>query len=143
MRVLAPEKFLGDLSRYLGGAISFDTKNVNQVAPDLASSPWFGTVTITGSNGSASLAIAGTGPGNPPNDNAWHHYSVALVPDIWSGDLVSALSMVTELSIVLEFNDTIVEPVGFDNFRVTPVPGAVWLLASALFVLFGVARIKR
>jgi hypothetical protein len=116
MTVYAPVKFMGDLSEFVGGLISFDGKNIGGSRPDLYSHPYYGTVTITGGGTSAELEYSG--PGSPANDSVWHHYSEPLDPELWRGDLVDALSNVSEIKIVLEFTYGIVEIAGFDNFRI-------------------------
>jgi len=135
MTVYAPAAFLGNLSSLLGGTLSFDAKNVNNAAPDLSSAPWFGTVTIVGAAATASLAIAGSGPGLPLADGSWHRFAAPLTAANWSGDLAAALSDVTALSVVLEFNDTTgAEVAGLDNFRISAVPesGSAGLFAAGL-----------
>ena len=144
MTVYAPELFHGDISSYLGGTISFDGKNIGGTDADLSTTPWFGTVTITGTGGTASFGVAGSGTGNPANDGLWHSYSAALDPLLWSGDLAGAMGDVTAISVVLEFGDIIVETAGFDNFQVAavPLPGAMPLFLSALAFL-GLGRARR
>jgi len=68
MSVSAPAAFLGNLSPYLGGKLSFDGKNLSNHASDLQSGPWFGRVVINGSAGSATRDVAGMGAGLPLAD---------------------------------------------------------------------------
>lgn len=144
MAVFAPAAFLGDLSSYLGGSLSFDGLNANGVPDDLAAGPWFGTVTITGSAGTAVRAVAGEGFGHLGTDGQWRSFSAALDPALWSGDLVAVLGNVTQLSVTLEFNDTAgAELAGFDNFRLAtavPEPTPVALLLAGLGVVGFLAR---
>jgi hypothetical protein len=145
MSVAAPAAFRGNLSAYLGGTLSFDALNANGVAPNLASGPWFGTVTITGPGGSASRPVAGVGPGQPAANGAWQTYTAALGPAAWSGNLAAALANVTSLTVSLEFNEDIVELAGFDNFRVTAVPEpgtwALWLGGLAALCRLATRRV--
>ena len=134
MVVNAPAKFLGDLSMYLNGTLSFDAKNISNSASDLKSpGPWFGTDTITGASGSVSGTLAGTVAGNPPPDGQWHTYSAALDTASWGGSLGAVLGNVTGIAVELEFNNDIVETAGFDNFRVSAVPEP----STAAFLVLG------
>lgn len=133
MSVSAPAAFLGNLSAYLGGVLSFDVKNISNHASDLQSGPWFGAVTITGAAGSASRNVAGTGPGLPLADGLWHTYSAMLSPALWSGNLAAALANTTAITLTLEFNSAIIETAGLDNFQISPVPEP----ASALLLALG------
>jgi len=136
MTVFAPSSFYGDLLSYLGGILAFDAKNLNDSSPDLNQSPFFGTVTITGSSGSASRLVGGVG--QPPNDSNWHSYSATLDPALWSGNLEAALSNVTNLSVTLESN---ISPTGefngFDNFSITAVPEPSSLVLGLFGMLTG------
>lgn len=138
MSVIAPAKFVGSLSSYLGGTLSFDAKNISNLPSDLPSpGPWFGTVTITGAAGSATATLAGAIAGNPPPDGQWHTYSAQLDNASWGGGLASVLSNVTGIAVQLEFNNVIVETAGFDNFKVSPVPEP----SAASFLLLGLGVI--
>jgi hypothetical protein len=143
MTVSAPAKFQGNLSTFLGGTISFDGKNINGVAANLASPPWFGTITITGSSGTASRALTGNGPGSPPADGNWHTYTADLSSAGWIGNLGVAMTNVTGITVVLEFNDVITETAGFDNFRISPVPEPeTWAMLVAGLGLLGLKVLR-
>lgn len=117
MTVFAPADYHGNLSGFLGGTLSFDASNLNGAPADLVSSPLFGTVTISGSDGTASRLLGGTG--QPPEDGQWVTYSADLEPSLWSGDLTLALGNVSEISVVLESNEIVpAEFNGFDNFSI-------------------------
>lgn len=135
MSVSAPGAYLGNLSAYLGGTVSFDALNVNGLPANLPSLPQFGTVTITGSGGSASRVLVGAGSGQPAPGAGWTHYVATLDAAAWSGDLAGALAGVTSLTVSLESRDGLDEIIGFDNFRLAtavPEPSALWLLAVGL-----------
>ena len=124
MTVFAPSDYQGDLSRFLGGRLAFDARNLNGSSPNLISSPLFGTVTISGSSATASRLLGGTD--EPPASGEWVTYSSQLDPLLWSGDLEAALSNVAQISVVLESNETVpAEFNGFDNFSVTSAPDPV------------------
>src|SRR5690349_2810947 len=115
----APDKFLGDLSAYLGGTLSFDAINISGIAPDFER---FGRVDIhSASVDSNSFAVLG-GSGMPPNDGLWHTYSIPLSLDLWSGRLNEVLGSVDDIRIDLRpvdhfgAGDAVM---GFDNFRIT------------------------
>lgn len=143
MTVYAPPKFLGDLGSFLGGQVSFDGKNINSVAPDAGRPPWFGTVTFTGPAGSASLSLSGDGNGHPPRDGQWHAYSATLDPSLWTGNLATVLADVSQVSVVLEFNNIAGREIaGFDNFVLSavPEPASMALLSLGLGALLLRAR---
>jgi hypothetical protein len=142
MSVSAPASFLGNLSAYLGGTLSFDAKNISNHASDLQSGPWFGHVTITGSGGAASLDVAGAGAGLPLRDGLWHSYGATLDPALWNGNLAGALAGTTAITLSLEFNNAIVETAGLDNFQISavPEPGTWALLGAGLLVVLRRAR---
>ena len=146
MTVSAPSKFLGDLSSFFGGSISFDARDVNGVASDLLSpGPWFGTVTITGTSGTSMATFAGTAAGQPPADGQWHPYSRPLLSGVWSGNFPAVLSNVTGIAVQLEFNNAMVEKAGLDNFTLSAVPesGIASLLLCGLMAVAGVTRRKK
>lgn len=143
MTVSAPSAFHGNLSAFLGGSLSFDARNFGGAA-DLTTAPLFGTVTITGSGGSASRSLAGLG--QPPADQLWHNYSASLTSALWSGNLAGALTNVTQISVVLEFNDAIVETAGFDNFTlqgVSTVPEPSSFAMVGLGIAVVAAQLRR
>ena len=136
MLVAAPAALLGNLSAYVNGTLSFDAKNLSNSASDLNSpGPWFGTVKITGAASSVSGTLAGTSAGNPQPDGLWHTYSATLNTATWGGSLDAVLANVTGISVQLEFNNTISETAGFDNFRVTAVPEP----SMAAFLALGIS----
>jgi hypothetical protein len=144
MDASAPSKFLGDLSAYLGGSLSFDAKNINKAAADLVSAPLFGTVIISNGSISAQRTLGGTG--TPPTDDAWHNYSATLDAALWSGSLANVITHVTRIQVVLESNENAgIEQNGFDNFTLhsasnpVPLPPALSLLGSGLLGLASMA----
>jgi hypothetical protein len=114
MLAIAPKRFHGDRSAFLGGTISFDARNLNNRAPDNVDAPPFGHVVIAGPEGKASRTLGGNG--QPPADGKWHTYSASLDPAKWDGDLVKALRHVTSITVCLEFHNGVAESAGFDNF---------------------------
>jgi hypothetical protein len=92
----------------------------------------------TGSAGSATRDVAGTGADLPLANGPWQSFSAALDPAGWTGNLAAALANTTSIRLTLEFNNAIVETAGLDNFQLSPVPepaSALLLVAGAWVVL--------
>lgn len=134
----APAPFLGNLSAYAGGTLSFDalyTPHFNE---------WRGDPDIVLSNGTTTLFYLGTA--NPGAD--WTHVSVSLAPGAgWkvggflsggsaatAADFASVLASVAILRIRGEFLEGVEETTGLDNVMLTavPEPGTWAMLAAGL-----------
>lgn len=116
MFIEAPPRFHGDLSSFRNGLISFDSRNLNGIAPDLMAGS-FGLIVVTGESASASSILGGFG--QPMADGIWHTYAANLQPSNWEGDLFLALENVISITVSLESLDNpIGEFNGFDNFMI-------------------------
>jgi len=90
--------------------------------------------------------------GNPPPPlpgevSEWYSYSAVLDPSLWDGDdgtLKYVLGNVTQVSVVLESNNAIIEEIGFDNFTIAtvPIPTTMLLLGTGIAGLEG-TRLRR
>jgi hypothetical protein len=137
--VVAPMKFLGDLSSLNGGILSFDSKLISTNSQNYY--PGFGKVTITGGGFSAVLDLAP----NPPGTN-WATYSAKLIANSWGVDETTwgkILANISEIRVVLE-SVTGWEKMGFDNFKVqsaqsVPEPASVLLFGTGL-ACYGLLR---
>lgn len=135
MTLIAPGKFLGDLTGYLNGELSFDVANLNKITPEVNE---FGTVTITGTGGSVSYTLGGFGV--PAITGEWTTLSAALISDVWDVNLASVLSNVTAIKITMEYTGSSQgDLVGFDNFSITagsqqpvPEPGTLLLMVAGI-----------
>lgn len=128
----APAAALGDWSLYLGGALSFDAKNLNGDAPDWGT---FGTLTLSGSGKTLQQDLVAVG--EPPADGQWHRYTIVLTSAVWGPDLAGVLANLQGLTLTGEFHAGVTEVLGLDNIAVSAVPEpAVWpLLALGLTAL--------
>ena len=129
----APSKFLGNLSAYNKGTISFDAALLVVLA-DFPSNA-FGLVTISGGGDSASFDMA---PNFLPTD--WTSYAAPLDAATWGKtemQWASILADVSTIRIDLEPIGGSNEVVGFDNFRISavPLPTGIYLFGAALFAL--------
>jgi hypothetical protein len=113
---IAPSKFLGDLSAYAGGTLTYDLKVIQ-------GSDYFSDVDVIISNGVNSASW--TSNINPVGQG-WFTFQVQLSPANFGSNLTSILSNVTEFQIRGEFiNGPEVE--GLDNVRLNSatVPGPI------------------
>ena len=127
---VAPDAFLGDLSSFEGGTLSFDT--FDDSSKDVLDS--FGVVSIAGAGGVASLDLF-TGP----LGDTFQTVSAALTADVWGvteETWQAILADVTAITLVGESVTGITEQVGLDNFAVSSV-APVPLPASLSFMLAG------
>lgn len=114
-KLVAPARYRGDLSRFLGGTISFDAKFVQSGDDETRAAGFeFGLVTITGAGRSATQQIAAS----PPTAQ-WQTYRGLLTaaafgvsPSEWE----AILANVTEITISLNaFRGVPNEILAFDN----------------------------
>ena len=139
MFVSAPAKFLGDLSSFLNGTLSFDARQVSGNGEKYAP---FGFVTIFNGGNAISADIAG--PDAPSID--WTTFTVTLDAASFgttSAAVADVLSNVTMMMVQLESQIGVVEVTGMDNFRLTSaVPEPSTLLIGG-FGLCGALLIRR
>jgi hypothetical protein len=114
---IAPSQFLGDLSAFDGGLLSYDMATF---AGGGSTFGIFGTVQITGSGMSASFDVAVTGP----PFGVWQSFSAPLAAASWGVSEVewaSILSDVTEIAFSTDAFDG-PETIGVDNFTLASTP---------------------
>lgn len=121
MAMLAPEQFTGNLSRFDGGTLRFDAREI--AIPTRG--PWsaFGKVTIISSRGEAHADIA---PQEAAKD--WKTYSIRLVASKWHVEPTSwrqLLANVKTVRVTLENCSVLGETVGFDNFQLSTRPDII------------------
>lgn len=141
--LLAPDKFLVDISRFDGGTIGFDA--ILLFSENIPTTGLFGLVTISGGSGSASNRI---GADNLPS--VWTSYSGSLVASDWGvtqPEWLALLKDVTEIRVDLEPILGGDEILGFDNFTIStaqvPLPATGLLLATAFWAFWWVSKVKR
>lgn len=140
----APSKFLGDLTAYLGGTLSWDSR----------------AVTGGTSANEAEVVLMGAGlvlvyEATATLSDSWTSFSVALgagpwrVSDTFGGALATpeqvaaVLGNLQELWINAEYYTPVVETIALDNVRIAPVPeptGAAMLAAGLGLVGWRLAR---
>ena len=118
MNIAAPPKFLGNLSNFNGGTISFDAIEMENI---LEPYPSFGLITITSNSNSVSKDLA-----PDPLPWSWTHYSTTLSAEEWGVsefEWKEILSNVTEITINLESGMFVgAETVGVDNIMLKSNP---------------------
>ena len=132
---IAPSKFLGDLSAYAGGTLSYDLEVIS-------GSDYFSDVDVIISNGSNS--VSWTSNINPVGDG-WVAFHVQLDQANFGSNLASILSNVTELQIRGEFISG-PEEEGLDNVKLTssavPEP-STWAMMLLGFASLGFTTYRR
>ena len=120
--LVAPAKFLGDLSPFNGGQMVLDLQAIRQ--PGAAGFPW--TAQIFSSRISASRTID-----EFPYPTDWESYTLPLVASAWGAtesQWRDLLSNVTDIRLVLDATTSGFDAVGLDNFRIgIPEPSTVFL----------------
>jgi len=146
--IVAPGKFLGDLSAFNGGSIAFDGKTISRNGPDwnpIGGCANYGCLMLQGAGIIRTRDLA---PGVPGTD-AWSTYSAPLTADYWGigeADWVRLLSRLSYIQLSIEgvFG---AEVQGIDNFRIMsapiPEPATHALLAVGLSVVFWARRRRR
>jgi PEP-CTERM motif len=129
LRAVAPSSYHGDLSSYLGGTLSFSVINISGSGPNFDP---FGTVYLF--NGANSVTFDLIPGGQPAVNLPWTNYSALLDTATWGASLPSILSNITDIWVLLESRDQVVEVNGFDNFSIkeastqVPEPASLALL---------------
>jgi hypothetical protein len=138
--VSAPAKFLGDLSGFIGGSLSFDNNQLTGTG-NWTGQPTFPDTGVVHIIGPTLTGIRDLHPGTVPV-GSWQSYSASLVGANWGlsdADFATLMSNVTGIRVHLEatFGD---ETNGFDNFVLqtadapaeVPEPSAFGLLCLGL-----------
>lgn len=141
----APSAFLGNLSSYEGGKLSFDT----YYTPKSAGTEWRGDADLVLTGGATTLVWqAASNPGS-----TWTHVSSMLaVGQGWKigslngadanvADFASVLGNLASLRIRGEYVNGVVETTGLDNVMLAPVPEPeTWAMLLAGLGLLGLKR---
>ena len=131
MELVAPSALNGDLSRFLGGNLSFMLREIASTKANAATTPPFGRVYLRG--GGRTIWADGYS-GQPSNE--WRAGGVRFTADTFRVDdatFRNVLADVSLFSITMESRYGLVETTGIDSLSITPVPlpaGAVLLLAA-------------
>ena len=135
---VAPASFRGDLRMFDGGTLSFDAF----VTPDgSVDNEGFGTVTITGPNGTISRDLHS----GAPTPNQWVGYSTGFDAATWSTSQQnwdSIISDVRRMTIEFDAYDGSGETTGLDNVLL-PEPGGAAIVALAVMAVLSARRRKR
>jgi cysteine-rich repeat protein len=118
--VFAPPGFLGDLSAYAGGTLSWDGILLGTGGAFYFSSGDYGSLYLF--NGPFNNIFADVVPnGGTPSQGSWQTFSIPLTPEAFNASpeyFAATLANVTEIRLYIEalFGPEIE---GFDNFRIT------------------------
>ncbi len=101
----APPKFLGDLSAFNGGTLSFDGNLLEKDDPFWPPNPMdYGNVTITGANGDSAMVDFVPMPDQPP-EKSWKTFSELMTAEKWhktEEQWQALLEGVTDIKISIE-----------------------------------------
>lgn len=142
MYVSAPAAFLGNLSAYIGGVLSFDSILLSATATNW---PFFGLLTIR--SGASSVSADFAAPGQPPM--TWTTYSGTLDAATFgttTANFATIMGNVTAIELVLESNFGVVETMGLDNFSAisaVPVPPSLVLFGLGGLTILGYGWVRR
>lgn len=134
--ITAPPPFLGDLSFFNKGTLSFDIKIFSVNQPPAGSG---GNVTLRSDSINVTTNVIDIP--SLPVPSPWTHGSIALTAEAWGVDestWSALLSNVTAIEIVVDPSRS-GDPLdisGFDNFRLqaVPIPGALTLVTPCRIV---------
>ena len=127
--VIAPAKFLGNLSAYAGGMLSYDMKVLDPTTPVTSVGDGLGRVQLNGGGSNATFTYLPSPP--LPSPDEWRTFVVPLTAAAFNttqANWQQVLSNVTNLDVIIQHGTT----VGMDNFQLTPAPDL-----SALIVFTG------
>jgi len=141
--IRAPTKFLGDLSNFDGGRLSFDMKVFSS---DLALTKG-GKVSLSSNSITLKKKVIDVSSLSVPSK--WVTGSISLTAAAWGVDQSTWITFISNVTSI----DVTVDPsagannldiAGFDNFKIqsVPVPPAIWLFGSGLLGLLGIAKRK-
>ncbi|MBB76798.1 MAG: dehydrogenase [Planctomycetaceae bacterium] len=119
MAVVLPQTWVGDLSGFLGGVISFDARTVDAQAG--APHKDFGLIEITGAGQTVSADAAG--PGQVVPGSGWSRYQLRLSHDTFRVEprqWAEIMSDVQRVLIRVEGFSNASEVMGLDNVSLTP-----------------------
>jgi hypothetical protein len=141
--IFAPAKFLGDLSSFDGGTVSFDGNLLGIGGSGYTSTEDYGHLRISGPGGSAVLdLVPGVAPNNTPPIGAWATFSASFTAASFGktqAQWTAILANVTEVRLSVEslFGNEIE---GIDNFQLVPEPALALLLGLSGLALLGRRR---
>ena len=121
MTVVAPEQFVGNLSRFEGGMLSFDAREIDASGGRPFST--FGEVTIFGGGREVRVDLAVS-----PATRTWKTYSIPLIAADWQIEPATwrkVLSDIKAITVNLESSSPVVETVGFDEFQLCTRPDMI------------------
>lgn len=141
VQLILPAAATGDWSAYNGGTLSFDARLESPIS---AYWPEFGALTLTSSQGAATLDVVPDG--QPGLD--WQTYTVKLDAATWSKDAASFAAILANLQRVeinMEAGNGAIETIHVDNVKVTsavPEP-STWALSLIGLGLMGAVNRRR
>lgn len=141
--VVAPGKFLGDLSGFDGGSLSYD---IRIFASERSIVDSLGEVRL--SSGATSVMMNGIETGLLTDPSDWVSGLIPLTADQWGMEQTAWINFLTNITAIEVSLDPSTggggspDIVGLDNFQVqaVPIPGAAWLFGSAMVLLAGFRR---
>jgi hypothetical protein len=139
---LAGPDFLGDLTAFDGGTLSFDMATF---AGGGATFESFGNLQIQGGGLVATTDVAASAPAG-----GWQNYSTSFDATSWGVSTADWLTILSDVALfgfptdAFDGADTIgVDNVALSTINPVPVPAAVWLFGTALIGFVGMSRRRK
>jgi len=139
--LFAPSKFLGDLSAFDGGTLSFDQNLL--VAPNVENDQFYGFVHLVSGVNSSLDGFVDLIPVSPPPPG-WNSWSIPMTATAWGKTQSEWDQLLADVDVIRVFMEAgaNADASGFDNFSIVPEPSTALLFAFSLIGLGVKTRLR-
>lgn len=148
--VLAPAKFLGDLSAFVDGLVSMDLNAISRSPSHFGFDPPYGKVIFKDTGGNQ--IVADLNGLDDPAEGVWISSSAPLNPSegwLFNGpspatasEIALVLGSVDQIRVFLDWSIGFSDVSGFDNFIITNEDSAIPIPATLPLLLTGLAGLS-